>query len=165
MPKVLACNILLEPALKTQHRVLPIRFTKSIRNTQTPILPFFLPITLFLTKPLFRKNKKGLDFVTGNDAIVTLGINPTRPDTGYGYIQYYTDLATENIFKVKTFTEKPTLEIAETFIQSGDFYGMPEYLLAVPKHGLILLKDIYQNCMNYLKQERNFIIPRKRKNI
>ena len=67
------------------------------------------------------KIKKGLDFVTGNDAIVTLGINPTRPDTGYGYIQYYTDLATENIFKVKTFTEKPTLEIAETFIQSGDF--------------------------------------------
>jgi mannose-1-phosphate guanylyltransferase len=46
---------------------------------------------------------------------------PSRPDTGYGYIQYLENSEEENIHKVKTFTEKPTLEIAKTFIDSGDF--------------------------------------------
>ena len=67
------------------------------------------------------KIKEGLEFVENNDAIVTLGINPTRPDTGYGYIQYLDEGQSNNIYKVKTFTEKPTLEIAQTFLDSGDF--------------------------------------------
>jgi mannose-1-phosphate guanylyltransferase len=54
-------------------------------------------------------------------SLVTLGIRPSRPDTGYGYIQYIEETVTKDIHKVKTFTEKPTLEIAKTFIESGDF--------------------------------------------
>lgn len=122
LPGVIASNILLEPALKNTapciaYSVYKI-FTKH-PNANVAILPsdhLISDETTFL-----EKIKEGLDFVTGNDAIVTLGITPSRPDTGYGYIQYYTDLVTENIYKVKTFTEKPTLEIAETFVQSGDF--------------------------------------------
>jgi mannose-1-phosphate guanylyltransferase len=59
-----------------------------------------------------------------NDWLLTLGIKPSRPDTGYGYIQF----KEENVFdkdvplhKVKTFTEKPNLEIAKSFLASGDF--------------------------------------------
>ena len=55
-----------------------------------------------------------------NDYLITLGITPTRPDTGYGYIQFAEEKDTE-VFKVKTFTEKPMLEIAKTFLESGDF--------------------------------------------
>ena len=54
-----------------------------------------------------------------DDVLVTLGIQPTRPDTGYGYIQYIPDKMT--VKKVKTFTEKPHLELAEQFLESGDF--------------------------------------------
>ena len=56
--------------------------------------------------------------------LVTLGIKPTRPDTGYGYIQWADDKieAHETVKKVKTFTEKPDLELAKDFIDSGDFY-------------------------------------------
>lgn len=61
-----------------------------------------------------------LNFVGSNDALVTLGIVPTRPDTGYGYIQYHDNSGNE-IYKVKTFTEKPNLETAKNFISSGDF--------------------------------------------
>ncbi len=65
---------------------------------------------------------KGLEFVNQNDAILTLGIMPSRPDTGYGYIQYEQDNeVSDEVFKVKTFTEKPSREIAESFIESGDF--------------------------------------------
>ncbi len=59
-----------------------------------------------------------------NDWLLTLGIQPSRPDTGYGYIQFdETDTYVENnqICKVKTFTEKPELELARTFLASGDF--------------------------------------------
>ncbi len=70
----------------------------------------------------------GITFVEKHDAIVTLGITPTHPETGYGYIQYiddahFVDEATShvNIYKVKTFAEKPTLETAKIFLESGDF--------------------------------------------
>ncbi|HVX24876.1 MAG TPA: sugar phosphate nucleotidyltransferase, partial [Parafilimonas sp.] len=53
---------------------------------------------------------------------VTLGIQPTYPNTGYGYIQYDTTAEHEDsVFKVKTFTEKPDIELAKTFLASGDF--------------------------------------------
>ena len=56
------------------------------------------------------------------DCLVTLGINPSRPDTGYGYIQFVESKEKDNrIKKVKTFTEKPDLEMAKFFLQSGDF--------------------------------------------
>lgn len=65
--------------------------------------------------------KKSLDTALNNDCLITLGIKPSRPDTGYGYIQYNNSKIGEDFFKVKTFTEKPNLEIAKTFVQSGDF--------------------------------------------
>lgn len=58
------------------------------------------------------------------DCLITLGIKPSRPDTGYGYIQFIESPVKEKdgrIYKVKTFTEKPDLEMAKFFIQSGDF--------------------------------------------
>lgn len=59
-----------------------------------------------------------------NDWLITLGIQPSRPDTGYGYIQFdqnHTDERDSRIHKVKTFTEKPKLELAKEFLESGDF--------------------------------------------
>ncbi|WP_114936372.1 mannose-1-phosphate guanylyltransferase [Mucilaginibacter endophyticus] len=65
--------------------------------------------------------EKSLQTAASNDYLITLGIKPSRPDTGYGYIQYTGNVINDEFHKVKTFTEKPTLEIAKTFIQSGDF--------------------------------------------
>lgn len=64
---------------------------------------------------------KSLQTAAENDCLITLGIKPSRPDTGYGYIQYTDQVIHHDFHKVKTFTEKPTLEIAKTFLQSGDF--------------------------------------------
>ena len=65
--------------------------------------------------------REGFEFVESHDALLTLGILPTRPETGYGYIQV--GEAVENDFhKVKTFTEKPDLELAQTFIRTGEFF-------------------------------------------
>ncbi len=64
---------------------------------------------------------KALDFVQQIKALVTLGIKPTYPNTGYGYIQYETQPVANQVYKVKTFTEKPNIELAQTFLASGDF--------------------------------------------
>ena len=69
--------------------------------------------------------KKGFEFAEKNDALLTLGIKPDRPETGYGYIQADQKKPVngfDNLMKVKTFTEKPDLELAKVFLESGDFY-------------------------------------------
>lgn len=68
--------------------------------------------------------QSALAAASDNDWLLTLGVKPSRPDTGYGYIQYlegspYPD--DKQIRMVKTFTEKPNLELAQTFLDSGDF--------------------------------------------
>jgi mannose-1-phosphate guanylyltransferase len=70
--------------------------------------------------------KSGLMYVEKNDTLLTLGIQPNRPETGYGYIQISNDKESiklnESFRKVKTFTEKPDLELAKKFMESGDFF-------------------------------------------
>ena len=63
----------------------------------------------------------GFEFVETHDALLTLGISPTRPETGYGYIQVG-EAVGGNFHKVKTFTEKPDLELAQTFLRTGEFF-------------------------------------------
>ena len=92
---------------------------------------------LILEEEKFRQAiLKAFDFVSENNAICTLGMQPTRPETGYGYIQFVADELnevesrktaslkverSEGIYPVKTFTEKPNLEMAKVFLDSGDF--------------------------------------------
>lgn len=64
---------------------------------------------------------RSLKAASEKDCLITLGIKPSRPDTGYGYIQYNTHKIQGEFYKVKTFTEKPNEELARTFLQSGDF--------------------------------------------
>ncbi len=84
---------------------------------------------LILEEDKFRDTiRKAFDFVSKHKAIATLGMTPTRPETGYGYIQFIRDESNEmehlnpkDIYPVKTFTEKPNLEMAKVFLESGDF--------------------------------------------
>ena len=88
---------------------------------------------LILQEDTFRQTiQQGFDFIDKNDALLTLGMKPTRPETGYGYIQMGEvaypqplpegkDLLKNEICKVKAFTEKPNLELAKVFLESGDF--------------------------------------------
>ncbi len=64
---------------------------------------------------------EALTFTENIKALVTLGIKPTNPNTGYGYIQFEPMNVAPNVYKVKTFTEKPDKELAKTFVASGDF--------------------------------------------
>lgn len=77
---------------------------------------------IILKEDEFRSTiRTALKATESQDILVTLGIQPSRPDTGYGYIQYIPDSADLEIKKVKTFTEKPHLELAQQFLESGEF--------------------------------------------
>lgn len=68
---------------------------------------------------------KGIDFVRDSDVLLTLGIMPNRPETGYGYIQVNGHEGIDGskcLRPVKTFTEKPNIELARIFVESGDFF-------------------------------------------
>ncbi len=85
---------------------------------------------------------EALAFVEERDALVTIGIKPNHPNTGYGYIQFDPDAKAGEVYDVKTFTEKPNLEMAKTFLASGDFlwnagiftWTVDSILAALEKH-------------------------------
>ena len=64
--------------------------------------------------------KESLDFTSNNEAIVTIGIKPSRPETGYGYVQFAEEVK-EGIHKVEVFKEKPNLETAKQYIADGHY--------------------------------------------
>lgn len=122
LPEVLPGNILAEPVRRNtapciayvSHKVASIN-----PDAQLIVAP---------SDHLILNEQRFLDYIIravehtrANPHLVTLGIQPTRPDTGYGYIQFTDEESAENIFKVKTFTEKPNIDLAITFLRSGEF--------------------------------------------
>lgn len=97
-----------------------------------------------------------LDAAAKNDRIITLGIKPNRPDTGYGYIQFFEDGDNlgGQLKKVKQFTEKPNRELAEIFLKSGDYYWNSGIFIWQAKTILNAIKrfkpDLYELfCSNF----------------
>ncbi|MEM6771048.1 MAG: sugar phosphate nucleotidyltransferase, partial [Bacteroidota bacterium] len=77
---------------------------------------------LIVNETLFAANiNKALEFTAANDALLTLGIAPDRPHTGYGYIQFSGEGAQDGVYPVKRFTEKPDLDTAKGFLRDGDY--------------------------------------------
>ena len=67
--------------------------------------------------------QQGMDFVEENGGrLLTIGLEPTRPETGYGYIQVNQHISSGKFNKAKTFTEKPNRELAQIFIDSGEYF-------------------------------------------
>ncbi len=96
--------------------------------------------------------KKALAYTAGHDAIVTLGITPTRPDTGYGYVHF--DKAAENgIHKVHRFMEKPGLETAEQFLSSGEYLWNAGIFVWSVKTILSAFENLSPNIFRILSQD------------
>ncbi len=120
LPCLSASQILLEPTRRNTAPCIAyaINRIKSVNpNANIVVAP---SDHLILDETTFVETiRTGLDFVEKNDCLLTLGMTPTRPETGYGYIQM-SDGDT-NLRKVKAFTEKPNLEMAKLFLESGEF--------------------------------------------
>jgi mannose-1-phosphate guanylyltransferase len=87
--------------------------------------------------------KQAAAFVESRNAFVTMGIKPSHPNTGYGYIQRAQAAEEPGVYKVKQFTEKPELETARQFIASGDFLWNAGIFIWKVKD----IVNAFQNCM------------------
>ncbi len=110
-----------------------------------------------------------LDASAKNDWLLTLGIQPTRPDTGYGYIQFEENSTNNNrISKVKTFTEKPQYDLAVSFLKSGDFlwnsgifiWRLKSIMKAIEQY-LPEIDEIFREGLDYYETPKeNYFISR-----
>jgi mannose-1-phosphate guanylyltransferase len=115
-------NILAEPSRKnTAPCIAYIAYKLSQRDPDALLIASPADNHINDTAAFLQTAEDAFNFIEVNDALVTIGIKPTSPKTGYGYIQHGDEVAA-GIHKVKTFTEKPSLELAKTFIESGDFW-------------------------------------------
>jgi mannose-1-phosphate guanylyltransferase len=122
LPELPEENILAEPSRKNTAPCIAYISFKLLQKDPKASLVVAPSDHMILDNESFRNiTLQALDFVSHIKALVTLGIKPTHPNTGYGYIQHESMPAADGIYKVKTFTEKPNLELAKTFISSGDF--------------------------------------------
>jgi mannose-1-phosphate guanylyltransferase len=115
-------QILLEPMMRNTAPCIAYASYKIAQKNPKANLVVSPADHLILQEDDFRKDIfAALELTSKNNVLATLGIKPTRPDTGYGYIQVLQDVQMGGLQKVKTFTEKPKLEQAKLFLESGDF--------------------------------------------
>lgn len=122
LPELPVDNILSEPSRKnTAACIAYVAFRLQAENPEAVMIAAPADHLVTETEQFVSTAKKALDFVSTVNSLVTIGIKPTHPNTGYGYIQHELQEAAPDVYKVKTFTEKPNEEIAKAFIASGDF--------------------------------------------
>lgn len=153
LPMLKPENILLEPLRRnTAPCIAYANYKINEINPNARILVAPSDHLILMEKEFVEVVEKGLKFVEENDCLLTLGIQPGRPETGYGYIQINGDKSpielNKSFRKVKTFTEKPDLKMAEMFIESGDFFW---------NSGMFFwsLKTIKQSFQQYLPEVDN----------
>lgn len=120
LPQLQTDNILLEPLKRnTAPCIAYAAYKIRERNPESVMVVAPSDHVIFQEDKFRNVIETAYDNACREDHLITIGIKPHRPEVGYGYIQYHDDAS--QVKKVKTFTEKPSLEIAQTFLDSGDF--------------------------------------------
>ncbi|HWR99323.1 MAG TPA: mannose-1-phosphate guanylyltransferase [Prolixibacteraceae bacterium] len=126
LPQLNESQVLLEPLRRNTAPCIAYATYKILSVCPTAKIVVSPSDHLILKEDLFLNEiEKGLQFAGEKEVLVTLGIQPSRPETGYGYIQVSEKLEYnlfDNLFKVKTFTEKPDRAMAQVFVDTGEFY-------------------------------------------
>jgi len=124
VPEFISSNILLEPMRRNTAPCIAYACYR-IKSINPDANIIVAPSDHLIVKEdeFIKVLNNALHFTNNHDALLTLGIAPSRPETGYGYIQINDeDNIFPNIKKVKTFTEKPNQEMARVFYESGEFF-------------------------------------------
>ena len=95
----------------------------------------------------------GLSYVSENDVLLVMGVKPTRPEPGYGYIQLGDLSCKPEVFRVKSFTEKPEREFAKMFMESGEFYWNTSVFISNTRYLTQSFEEIFPSVLRNLKFE------------
>ena len=123
LPQLPAENIIIEPFGRNTAACIGLA-SVLIQSSDPNAITFVLPADHVIqdTKEYINTLNTAANFADKESALITIGIEPKRPETGYGYIQFDDRAVEMNVCKVNTFAEKPNYSTAVRFIESGDFY-------------------------------------------
>ncbi len=165
LPMLPAAQILAEPMRKNTAPCILYACHKIAKQNPQAVVVVAPSDHLILNEGDFQDTiLKSAEHAKNQDKLITLGIKPTRPETGYGYIQYIESKSA--LKKVKTFTEKPELTLANKFLESGDFvwnagifiWGVQAILHSFAKH-LPEMTEIFDEAAEKIStdEEKNAI--------
>jgi mannose-1-phosphate guanylyltransferase len=121
LPEIEVNNVLLEPSRNNTAPCIAYASYKILKQNPDANIVVAPSDHLILKEAMFlNKIEQALIYTATNDALITLGISPTRPDTGYGYINFVKE-GIDGVHKVACFLEKPILEKAQDYVASGDY--------------------------------------------
>ena len=99
----------------------------------------------------FRSVTVGLGYVSENDVLLAMGVKPTRPEPGYGYIQLGDLSCKPDVYRVKSFTEKPERDFAKMFMESGEFYWNTGIFISSARHMIMCFESIFPVVLRNLR--------------
>jgi mannose-1-phosphate guanylyltransferase len=101
----------------------------------------------------YRSITVGLGYVSENDVLLAMGVKPTRPEPGYGYIQLGDLSCKPDVYQVKSFTEKPERDFAKMFMESGEFYWNTGIFISNARHLIETFKGVFPIVLRNLNVE------------
>ncbi|MBL7843746.1 MAG: mannose-1-phosphate guanylyltransferase [Cyclobacteriaceae bacterium] len=156
LPDVGDNQVLAEPMRKNTAACIAYASYKILQHDKDAVIVVSPADHLILKESEFISTiSKAVDQAQDQDKLITLGITPTRPETGYGYIQFIPEK--KILKKVKTFTEKPELSLAKKFLESGDFawnsgifiWGVKAIIAALQEH-LPEMAEVFEENLDQL---------------
>ncbi|MFN3530298.1 MAG: mannose-1-phosphate guanylyltransferase [Bacteroidia bacterium] len=158
IPEITSAQIVEEP-LRKNTATATIYAVSKVANIDMQANLLIMPSDHVITDVVKFKQtvKTGVKYIASQPEILTIGIKVSRPEVNYGYIQYLPNVNDTPIYKVKTFTEKPTKEIANTFHRSGDFLWYSGIKLARAESMLNLYQEHLPETAQLFEEVRPYL--------
>jgi mannose-1-phosphate guanylyltransferase len=155
LPEVPERNVMVEPIHRNTAPTVAwaaMRIHKKNPEANVLVMP---SDQMVLNESSFLRNVEiGFNYVSENDVLLVMGVKPTRPEPGYGYIQLGDLSCKPDVYAVKSFTEKPEREFATMFMQSGEFYWNTGIFQANVRYLLQSFEGIFQEVLRTLRYKK-----------
>jgi mannose-1-phosphate guanylyltransferase len=155
LPEVPERNVMVEPIHRNTAPTVAwaaMRIHKKNPEANVLVLP---SDQMVLNESSFLRNVEiGFNYVSENDVLLVMGVKPTRPEPGYGYIQLGDLSCKPDVYAVKSFTEKPEREFATMFMQSGEFYWNTGIFQANVRYLLQSFEGIFPEVLRTLRYKK-----------
>ena len=155
LPEVPERNVMVEPIHRNTAPSVAwaaMRIHKKNPEANVLVLP---SDQMVLNESSFLRNVEiGFNYVSENDVLLVMGVKPTRPEPGYGYIQLGDLSCKPDVYAVKSFTEKPEREFATMFMQSGEFYWNTGIFQANVRYLLQSFEGIFSEVLRTLRYKK-----------
>jgi len=154
LPKIPSGNIIAEPRRNNTAPCNALLALKVYQKNQDACIVVAPSDHVILKEDIFLKNiEKAISYCQNNEVLMTLGIEPTRPDTGYGYIEMDASESDNEILKISKFKEKPDEATAKKYLDSGNYVWNAGIFIWTAKQILKSFKENENQILEVLSED------------